>query len=103
MSLIEQDRTTGSLSGATGSPVTSNRSRRGLLGIGFAMVGAGVLAACGAESAPAAAPTAAKPASAPTTAPAPTAAAAAAAEEAEEEKGRGLEEQDAPLEEKAAV
>ena len=79
MSLIEQDRTAGSLSGATGSPIASNRSRRGLLGIGFAMVGAGVLAACGAESPPAAAPTAAKPASAPTTAPAPPAAAAAAA------------------------
>ena len=65
MSLIEQDRTAPSLSGATGTPIASSRSRRGLLGIGFAMVGAGVLAACGGESAPAAAPTAAKPAAAP--------------------------------------
>ena len=41
MSLIEQDRTAGSLSGGTGIPIASSRSRRGLLGIGFAMVGAG--------------------------------------------------------------
>ena len=51
------------------------KSRRGLLGFGVGLAGAGLLAACGGDAAPAPAATAAK--AAPTTAPAPTAAAAA--------------------------
>ncbi len=52
------------------------RSRRGVLAFGIGLAGAGMLAACGGDAAPAAAPTAAKPAA---PAPAPTAAAVAVA------------------------